>query len=67
MIPILLVDDNPTNLKVFSANLSGLNYQLLTATTGERALVVAENALPELIFVRHQYAWYQWISSMHTT
>ncbi len=51
MIPILLVDDNPTNLKVFSANLSGLNYQLLTATTGERALVVAENALPELILL----------------
>lgn len=51
MIPILLVDDNPTNLKVLSANLSGLNYQLLTATTGERALVVAENALPELILL----------------
>jgi len=46
-----LVDDNPTNLKVLSANLSGLNYQLLTATTGERALVVAENALPELILL----------------
>jgi CheY-like chemotaxis protein len=51
MTPILLVDDNPTNLKVLSANLSGLNYQLLTATTGERALVVAENALPELILL----------------
>lgn len=51
MIPILLVDDNPTNLKVLTSNLSGLDYKLLTATTGERALTVAENALPELILL----------------
>lgn len=51
MTSILLVDDNPTNLKVLSANLAGLDYQLLTATTGERALVVAQNALPELILL----------------
>lgn len=48
---ILIVDDNPTNLKVLSSNLSGSGYELLIANTGERAIAIAKRAKPELILL----------------
>ena len=51
MNKILLVDDNPLNLKVLMAALGGKNYELLTATTGERALNTALVAQPNLILL----------------
>jgi CheY-like chemotaxis protein len=48
---ILIVDDNPTNLKVLTGCLSGHNYKLLTANTGERCLMAAEKELPDLILL----------------
>ena len=48
---LLLVDDNPANLSVLVGNLRGENYELLTATTGERALGIAQKAVPNLILL----------------
>lgn len=50
-IKILLVDDNPTNLKVLSSNLADQNYKLLVANSGEWALSIAEKAVPDLILL----------------
>ncbi len=48
---ILLVDDNPTNLQVLFQTLEGRGYEMLVATTGEDALSVAAEALPDLILL----------------
>lgn len=48
---ILLVDDNLINLKVLSATLHDLDYKLLLAENGEKALRVARKALPDLILL----------------
>jgi len=49
--PILLVDDNPTNLQVLYKTLQGRGYKLLVAKSGEDALVVARKAKPALILL----------------
>ena len=51
MDKVLIVDDNPVNVKVLSATLSDSGYDLLTANTGERALMVSERAKPDLILL----------------
>ncbi len=51
MSKILIVDDNPLNIKVLCAALEGKSYRLLTATNGERALVSAERSKPDLILL----------------
>ncbi|MCS7087015.1 MAG: response regulator, partial [Bacteroidia bacterium] len=51
MAKILIVDDNPLNIKVLCSALEGKSYQLLTATNGERALVSAERSKPDLILL----------------
>lgn len=48
---ILLVDDNPTNLKVLSGAMADSGWTILVATDGERALKQAEYALPDLILL----------------
>ncbi|HAX76963.1 MAG TPA: hybrid sensor histidine kinase/response regulator [Cyanobacteria bacterium UBA11372] len=48
---ILLVDDNPTNLKVLSGAMAESGWTILVATDGERALKQAEYALPDLILL----------------
>jgi diguanylate cyclase (GGDEF)-like protein len=48
---ILLVDDTPENLDVLSAILEDMGSQLLVATSGERALDIAEKQLPDLILL----------------
>jgi signal transduction histidine kinase len=48
---ILLVDDSPTNLEVLSSYLKPLGYALLFATSGERAIEVAQAARPDLILL----------------
>lgn len=48
---VLLVDDNLINLKVLSSTLHGLDYKLLLAENGEKALRVARKALPDLILL----------------
>lgn len=48
---ILLVDDNPTNLKVLSEALQGQGWKTLMATDGESAIEQAEYIQPDLILL----------------
>ena len=48
---LLLVEDEPTNLKVLYETLSGRGYRLLTARSGEQALAIAVKAHPVLILL----------------
>lgn len=50
-IHILLVDDNPNNLKVLSEAIQGYGWKLLMATDGESAIEQAEYANPDLILL----------------
>ncbi|MEO0685423.1 MAG: response regulator [Cyanobacteria bacterium J06649_11] len=48
---ILLVDDNPTNLKVLFEAIGGYGWKTLMATDGESAIEQAEYAKPDLILL----------------
>lgn len=48
---ILLVDDSPTNLNVLSGFLGKFDYKLIFASCGERAMEVAEAAIPDMILL----------------
>jgi diguanylate cyclase (GGDEF)-like protein len=48
---ILLVDDNPVNLKQLVKNLTHQDYELLTTTSGASALQLAQAAKPDLILL----------------
>jgi two-component system sensor kinase FixL len=48
---ILLVDDNPANLKILYETLDGRGYKLLVANTGEKALAIARKSLPNLVLL----------------
>ncbi|MDJ1171443.1 response regulator [Roseofilum sp. BLCC_M154] len=50
-IVILIVDDNPTNLKVLSDTLKDLGWEILVALDGESAIEQAEYAQPDLILL----------------
>ncbi|MEH2163596.1 MAG: response regulator [Nostoc sp.] len=48
---ILLVDDNPNNLKVLSEAIQGCGWKTLVATDGESAIEQTEYAVPDLILL----------------
>lgn len=48
---ILVVDDNPTNLRVLVQTLDGQHYRLLVAKTGEDALSIAKKTRPDLVLL----------------
>ena len=48
---ILLVDDQPTNLKLLRQALEPAGYSILAATDGERCLSIAQRAIPDLILL----------------
>ncbi|MEH1840309.1 MAG: response regulator [Nostoc sp.] len=48
---ILLVDDNPNNLKVLSEAIQGCGWKALMATDGESAIEQTEYAYPDLILL----------------
>ena len=48
---ILLVDDNPTNLRVLYQTLDGHGYRLLAARSGKDALAIAQRAVPDLVLL----------------
>ncbi|MEC4811981.1 MAG: response regulator [Scytonema sp. PMC 1069.18] len=50
-IHILLVDDNPNNLKVLSEAIQGYGWKALMATDGESAIEQTEYAHPDLILL----------------
>ena len=50
-IPILIVDDNPLNLKLTRLLLLGEGYDARTATSAEEALVLLDQFKPALILM----------------
>jgi CheY-like chemotaxis protein len=48
---ILVVDDNPTNLKLVTFLLSASSYEVRTATDARHALAVLESFRPDLILM----------------
>ncbi|MGB0561260.1 MAG: hybrid sensor histidine kinase/response regulator [Spirulinaceae cyanobacterium] len=48
---ILIVDDNPTNLKVLSDSLKAVGHKVLVAKSGVRALRTLENIKPDIILL----------------
>ena len=48
---ILLVDDNPTNLKVLWQALEEETYEIMAATSGQQALDLAQSGAPDLILL----------------
>ncbi|HEY2189055.1 MAG TPA: response regulator, partial [Caldimonas sp.] len=48
---ILVVDDNPTNIKILQTRLASAGYAIVTAADGEEALVAAREATPDLILL----------------
>jgi two-component system, cell cycle response regulator DivK len=49
--PILIVDDNPANLKLARVLLASEGYEVRTATDAEEALAVLRDFLPDLILM----------------
>ncbi len=49
--PILIVDDNPTNLKLVRVLLQGEGYDVRTAVDSEDALLTLESFSPRLILM----------------
>ena len=48
---ILIVDDNPANVEILQMRLMANNYDIITATDGERGLAVARENHPDLILL----------------
>lgn len=51
MSKILIVEDNPANMKLASFLLRGAGYQVLQATDADAGLVLLRSALPELVLM----------------
>ena len=49
--PILIVDDNATNLKLARVVLAGVGYEIRTATSADEALAVLAGYRPRLILM----------------
>jgi len=48
---ILIVDDNPTNVKVLATRLAAEGYEIVTASDGEEGLAAARRETPDLILL----------------
>lgn len=48
---ILIVDDNPNNIKVVAIILRALKYKIVIATNGEQAIELVEQTRPDLILL----------------
>jgi adenylate cyclase len=48
---ILIVDDNPTNVKVLQTRLVAEGYEVITAADGEEGLATARQQIPDLILL----------------
>jgi CheY-like chemotaxis protein len=49
--PILVVDDNPTNLKLVRVLLSGEGYEVRAALDAEEAVLILQSFRPQLILM----------------
>ncbi len=50
-VKILIVDDEPKNIKLLKATLGFENYETLSASSGEEALATVTDVLPDLILL----------------
>ncbi|MGH8798022.1 MAG: response regulator, partial [Caldimonas sp.] len=48
---ILVVDDNPTNIKILKTRLAKEGYDIIAAGDGVEALAAAREQLPDLILL----------------
>src|SRR4030095_9125307 len=48
---ILIVDDNPTNVKVLQTRLAAEGYEVITAADGDEGLATARQQTPDLILL----------------
>ena len=48
---ILVVDDNPTNVKILNSRLAAEGYEVVSASDGEEALAAARTRTPDLILL----------------
>jgi signal transduction histidine kinase len=48
---VLIVDDNPENIKVVGSHLRKKNIEISIATSGEKALLITKSRLPDLILL----------------
>jgi two-component system cell cycle response regulator DivK len=48
---ILIVEDNPLNMKLFTAMIAAQGYEVLQATDGHRGLDIAQKQRPDLIIM----------------
>jgi two-component system cell cycle response regulator DivK len=48
---VLIVDDNPTNLKLAGDVLAAAGFRILEATTGEVGLALADEHLPSVVLM----------------
>ncbi len=48
---ILIVDDNPTNVKVLQTRLASEGYEIVTAADGEEGLAAARREMPDLVLL----------------
>lgn len=48
---ILIVDDDERLIQLYEAALSARGYRVITATDGEKALVLAEKEMPDLMIL----------------
>lgn len=49
--PVLIVDDNPVNLKLIRVLMAGEGYEVRTATDAEEAMAVLKTFYPRLILM----------------
>ena len=63
---VLIVEDNPLNMKLFSAMVAAQGYQVLQATDGARGLDLAHRRHPDLIILDIQLPGMSGIEVTHS-
>jgi CheY-like chemotaxis protein len=51
MTKVLLIDDEPAILKMYTDSLEGADYEVITASTGEDGVNEAKKSHPDVIFL----------------
>lgn len=49
--PILIVDDSPTEMRLVSDALADCGYPIITATNGDEAIELAQQAQPQVVIL----------------
>ena len=62
---ILIVEDNPHNLKLFRVIIESMGHQCLVAEDGEAGIAMAHGEIPDLIFMDIQMPRMDGVSALH--